>query len=214
MKTFLSYITSIIVLLYNPVVLATGGNGSTLTAVTGTLQNLKQIITAGKRYVETEFEKYQSNNPSTKNTVPITNLIGGGTVVRGLNNPYVQIFMMLPNYMIVMKTSSDSQSGNTVNIQGNIYSITNPVAQDLLGVEFVFTPIYNLGDSKITSWACFTNADYYKSEYMQQNTTPIYSRSYIAAAAEQAGVVDLSQCIYMGPTLNGYILPYKVYGFD
>lgn len=220
MKKSFNYL-AIIILLFNSAAFAGGSErGSTLSTLTGTLKNIKHMIEVAQGFVETKFEQHQSGTPGTKTVPPFINLIGGGTVASPTNpnnqyaNPYVSIFQMLPNYILVMKFSPNSQAGLTINLLGNIYSVTNPVAQALLGTEFVFIPIYNPKDNQITSWTCFTNADYYRSEYKAQNVMPLYERSYIADAAEEAGVPELSQCIYMGPTLASFITPYTVIGFQ
>lgn len=215
MKTNLNFLAIITTLLFSFSAVASGKNGSTLTAVTGTLQDVSQMVAAGKKFAETKFEQHSSGGSGAKTSVPQLNLIGGGTASGQNANPFVSIFQMMPNYIIAMKLNPDSKAGGTITLNGGtVVNVTNPVAQTLLGVEFVFTPIYNQGDNKITSWACFTNADYYKSEYMQQNAMPVYERSYIAAAAEEAGVVDLSKCIYMGPNLRSYITPYSAGDFQ
>lgn len=86
----------------------------------------------------------------------------------------------------------------------------NPVAQALKGAEFVFMPVYTCGDNKITTWLCFTNADYYKSEYQGQNVVENNTRSYISSAAEKAGVTYLSKCTYFGKDLTSVISPYNL----
>lgn len=85
-------------------------SGSTLTAVTGTLTDMKNMIDAGLNSVETAFEKNPPSsgpNGSCNATGNTINLVGGGTLSGNAANPYVSVFKMLPNFYVTLRLNQN-----------------------------------------------------------------------------------------------------------
>lgn len=158
----LGIIASIVTALNGSLAMGAASSTPDLAGAKGTFKSIYSAINDAVLHAE---RLYEENHGAL--------MTSNYDVIKNNQNPYLTILRITDDYKVQIKFTGSAKT----DIAGN--NAVVPVAKGLLGTAILLLPVFNVGDEKITSWECITNADKEIQVFMGDAGTKPYTASRI-----------------------------------